>query len=439
MQRTIFDAEHDQFRNAVREFVEREILPHYLDWEHAGIAPRSLYEAAGRTGILGLAVPQEYGGGGTSDFRFNAIVGEEFAAAGVGGAGLGITAHNDVVTPYFVGLSTEEQARRWLPGLADGSLIGALAMTEPGTGSDLKAIRTVAHKVSQGYELSGSKTFITNGINSDVVIVAARTGTGGQAGRFSLLVVERGMAGFARGRKLDKIGLRSQDTAELHFDRVFVPETNLLGEEGRGLQYLMGNLAEERLSIAVGAVGYARTAANWALEYVKERRAFGKPIGSFQNTKFVLAEAFATVEATQSFIDRCIVALTENTLTESEAAMAKWLATDLQKQTVDRCLQLFGGYGYMIEYPIARAYLDARVAPIYGGTNEIMKVIVAKSLGLLQTSLGVHLRSTILRYRSQCLLYVRTLPDLQVAFGLQLHERCERQFLSVDEVALQGA
>jgi alkylation response protein AidB-like acyl-CoA dehydrogenase len=379
MRRVLFDEVHEEFRATVRRFLAREVTPHYAQWEANGIAPRSFYLAAGRAGLLGLAVPEEHGGGGTSDFRFNAVVGEEIAAAGIGGAGLGLTSHNDVVTPYFTSLATDEQKHRWLPGIASGDLIGAIAMTEPGTGSDLRGIRTIAKPDGDAFELTGSKTFITNGINSDLVIVVARTA---EDGNFTLLVVERGMDGFVRGRNLDKLGLHSADTSELYFDRVRVPAANVLGTIGRGLQHLGANLAQERLSIAAGAVAYARFSVAQTVDYVRSRHVFGQPLSSLQNTQFVLAEVQGQIEVVQAHVDACILALKVGELTAADAAVAKWKATDLQKEAADRCLQLFGGYGYMNEYPIARAYADARVAPIYGGTNEIMKVIVARDMGL---------------------------------------------------------
>ncbi len=380
--RTIFDAEHDAFRESFASFVAKEASPHYLEWEKAGIAPRQLFSSAGRYGFTGMAVPEEHGGGGTRDFRFNAIISEEFNAVGIGGAGLGVTLHNDICTPYFLEYCTDEQAARWLPGIASGELITAIAMTEPGTGSDLAGIATTAIRDGDEYIVNGSKTFITNGINSDLVIVAAKTDPSARHSGLSLLVVERGMAGFERGRNLEKIGMHSQDTAELFFTDVRVPVSNLLGDEGKGFSYLAHNLAQERLSIAVAGVSAARAALTWTLEYVGERTAFGKSIGTFQNTKFVLAEVKTEVEVTQAYVDQCILALNAGTLDAAGAAQAKYWATDLQKRAADRCLQLFGGYGYMTEYPIARAYADARVTSIYGGTNEVMKSIIAKSLGL---------------------------------------------------------
>lgn len=377
-----YDAEHQEFRASFAAFVAKEMTPHYLEWEQAGIAPRSLFAEAGKYGFVGMAVPEQYGGGGTSDFRFNQVIAEELAAAGIGGAGLGITLHNDITTPYFVEYCTDEQAQRWLPGIASGEIITAIAMTEPGTGSDLASIGTTAVRDGDVYVLNGSKTFITNGINSDLVIVAAKTDPTQRHTGMSLLVVERGMDGFERGRNLEKIGMHSQDTAELFFNDVRVPVANLLGEEGQAFRYLTANLAQERLSIAVTGVATAKAALQWTVDYVKERRAFGQPISSFQNTKFVLAEVKTEVDIAQAYVDRCVLRLNDGELSASDAAEAKYWCTELQKRAVDRCLQLFGGYGYMSEYPIARAYADARVTSIYGGTSEVMKTIIAKSLGL---------------------------------------------------------
>lgn len=382
MKRDLYEAEHLAFAESFRSFVAKEISPHYLDWETAGIAPRELYVAAGRHGFLGMAIPEQYGGGGSSDFRFNAVIAEELARAGIGGAGLGLTLHNDITTPYFTDIANDEQRERWLPGIASGELVTAIAMTEPGTGSDLAGISTTAHRDGDVYVVNGSKTFITNGINSDLVIVAVKTDPEARHSGMTLLVVERGTEGFDRGRNLDKIGMHSQDTAELYFSDARVPVTNRLGDEGRAFDYLTSNLAQERLSIAVTGVATARAAVDWTVDYVTERRAFGSTIGSFQNTKFVLAEQKTAVEVAQAYVDKCILALNADELTAADASAAKFWCTELQKRVVDACLQLFGGYGYMSEYPIARAYADARVTTIYGGTTEVMKTIVAKDMGL---------------------------------------------------------
>ncbi len=380
--RDLFDDEHQAFRESFARFVEQEVTPHYLQWEADGIASRDLYANAARYGFVGMAIPEEYGGGGSSDFRFNQVIAEELALAGIGGAGLGLTLHNDVTTPYFLDVCDDEQKQRWLPGIASGELITAIAMTEPGTGSDLAGIATTAIRDGDEYRLNGSKTFITNGINSDLIIVAAKTDPSERHAGISLLVIERGMVGFERGRNLDKIGMHSQDTAELFFTDVRVPAANLLGDEGKGFHYLTANLAQERLSIAITGVAAARAALNWTVEYVQERTAFGQPIGAFQNTKFVLAEIKTEVDVAQAFVDQCVLRLNDGTLSPADAAQAKWWCTELQNRAVDRCVQLFGGYGYMTEYPIARAYVDSRVTSIYGGTSEVMKTIIAKSLGL---------------------------------------------------------
>ena len=380
--RTLFEAEHDAFRDSFASWVANEVSPHYMDWEREGLTPREMFSSAGKYGFVGIAIPEEYGGGGSRDFRFNQVIAEEFAAAGIGGSGLGLTLHNDVCTPYFLEYCTEEQRKRWFPGIASGELITAVAMTEPGTGSDLAGIATTAARDGDEYVLNGSKTFITNGINADLVIVAAKTDPSQRHNGMSLLVVERGTPGFERGRNLEKVGLHSQDTAELFFNDARVPVANRLGEEGQGFRYLSHNLAQERMSIAITGVSMARAALGWTLDYVKERTAFGASIGSFQNTKFVLAEVKTEVDVAQAYIDQCVLALIAGTLNPSEAAEAKLFATELQTRVIDRCVQLFGGYGYMIEYPIARAYIDARVTTIYGGTSEIMKTIIAKSIGL---------------------------------------------------------
>jgi alkylation response protein AidB-like acyl-CoA dehydrogenase len=388
MRRTLYEDVHEDFRASFRTFLEREVLGderRYGEWERAGIVPREVFALAGRGGFLGMAVPERYGGAGAEDFRFNLVIGEETQRAGVGGFGLGITLHNDICLPYFLTYCNEEQRERWLGGIASGELITALAMTEPGIGSDLANLSTRALREGENYVVDGTKTFITNGINADLVIVAVKTGVGGHQNRhrgISLLVVERGMEGFERGRNLEKIGQHSQDTAELSFSEARVPVENLLGEEGEGFRYLVSNLPQERLSIAASAVAAAEAALDWTLDYVRERQAFGQPIGSFQSSRFVLAEIRTETEIARAYIDRCAQALNAGELTPEDAAMAKWWCTDLQGRVVDRCLQLHGGYGYMLEYPIARAYADARVTRIYGGTNEIMKEIVGRSMGL---------------------------------------------------------
>ena len=380
--RAIFDDVHDEFRRSFSSWVAKEIAPDYMLWEEAGIAPREIFTSAGSNGFLGMQIPEEFGGGGSDDFRFNQIVAEEFAYAGIGGAGLGITLHNDITIPYYLELANEEQRQRWLPGIASGDLITAIAMTEPGTGSDLASVGTTAVRDGDVYVVNGSKTFITNGINSDLVIVVVKTDPNARHSGMTLLVAERGMEGFERGRNLEKIGNHSQDTAELFFDDVRIPVSNRLGEEGEAFRYLSSNLAQERLSIAITGVASARAALDSTVEYVKERTAFGKSLGEFQNTKFVLAEVKTAVEVAQAYVDQSVMKLIAGELSPTEAAQAKYWCTDLQHDAAHRCLQLFGGYGYTVEYPIARNYADARVTSIYGGTNEIMKTIISKSLGL---------------------------------------------------------
>ena len=381
MRRTIFTEDHELFRESFRSFVDKEITPHHLDWERDGIVPRSLFTAAGRSGFLAMDVDEAHGGGGVEDFRYNLIVGEELQRSGTGGAGLGLTLHNDICLPYFTSLCTEEQKQRWLPGICSGELVTAVAMTEPGIGSDLASMATTAIRDGDAYIVNGSKTFITNGINADLVITAVKTDPSQRHKGMSLLVLERGMDGFERGRNLDKIGLHSQDTAELFFTDVAVPVANLLGTQGQGFVHLVHNLPQERLSIAAAGVAAAEAALGWTLDYVKERTAFGQPIGSFQNSRFRLAEMRTEIDIAQVFVDRCVEALNAGELTAEEAAEAKWWCTELQKRVVDTCVQLHGGYGYMLEYPIARAYADARITTIYGGTTEIMKEIIGRSLG----------------------------------------------------------
>ncbi len=382
MRRTLFTEEHRLFRDAFKHFLEKEVVPYYDQWEKDGIVSREMWLKAGQQGFLGLAVPEEYGGAGVDDFRYSAIIAEEAARAGVVSAGMVIGLHNDIVLPYFLAYTNEEQKQRWLPGMCSGELITAIAMTEPDTGSDLAAIRTTAERRGDYYILNGQKTFISNGIIGDVVIVVAKTDPALRHKGISLLVVERDMEGFKRGRKLDKVGLKAQDTAELSFEDVKVPVTNLLGEEGKGFSYLMRQLAQERLSVGVSAVAACETALEITLEYCKERTAFGQPIGSFQNSRFKLAEMKTEIQIARVFVDRCIEELNDGNLTPETAAMAKWWTSDLQKRVIDQCVQLHGGYGYMLEYPIARAYLDARVQSIYAGTNEIMKEIIGRSMGV---------------------------------------------------------
>ena len=376
------DHELDAFRDSFRTFLQREIRPHYDDWERAGIVPREAFAAAGEHGFLAMAVPERHGGAGVADFRFNVVVNEETQRAGVAGYGLGITLHNDICLPYFLEYCTEEQAERWLPGIASGELITAIAMTEPGIGSDLGGMSATAVRDGDDYIVNGGKTFITNGINSDLIITAVKTDPAQKHRGISLLVVERDTPGFERGRNLEKVGQHAQDTAELFFSDARVPAANLLGQENAGFGYLVSNLAQERLSIAVAGLAASEAALGWTLDYVRDRRAFGRAVGTFQNSRFVLADVATEIEVTRAFVDRCIERLGRGELSVEQAAMAKLWCTELQGRVVDRCLQLHGGYGYMVEYPIARAWADARVTRIYGGANEIMKEIVGRSLGL---------------------------------------------------------
>ncbi len=383
MRRTLYETEHDAFRESFRRFLQAELVPHLEEWDAAGIVARELFTAAGKAGFLAIDAPEEFGGGGVRDFRFNAVIMEEIMRVGAAAAGLGLTLHNDVCLPYFLSYCSDEQQARWLPGIASGELITAIAMTEPGTGSDLASIATTARRDGDAYVVNGAKTFITNGINADLVVTAVKTDPTARHAGMSLLVIERGMPGFARGRNLDKLGQHAQDTAELSFTDVRVPVANLLGPaEGRGFTQLVTNLPRERLSIALGALAAARAALDWTLAYVKERTAFGQPVGSFQNSRFVLAELATEVDIGQRYVDDCVLALNAGELTAVDAAKAKWWCTELQGRAVDRCLQLHGGYGYMNEYPIARAYADARITRIYGGTTEIMKEVIGRDLGL---------------------------------------------------------
>lgn len=379
MQAHLLEEEHRLFQDAVRAFVEKEIVPHHAEWEKQGHVSREVWQKAGNQGLLCMDLPEKYGAMGFYDFRYNTIIGEELAR--VGATGPGFTLQNDIMSPYFSTYFTEEQKERWMPGVISGDIITAIAMTEPGTGSDLAGVRTTAIKDGDHYILNGSKTFITNGILSDLVIVVCKTDPSQTHAGISLLVVERGMPGFERGRNLDKIGMKAQDTAELFFNEVRVPQENLLGDEGKGFYYLMHNLPQERLSIAAGGCASAEAALEWTIQYCKERKAFGKSIGSFQNSRFKLAEMKTEVIIARTFIDQCIIELNAGKLTAEKAAMAKWWVTEIQCKVIDQCLQLHGGYGYMNEYPIAKAYADCRVQKIYGGTNEIMKEIIGKGMG----------------------------------------------------------
>ncbi|MBB3678324.1 acyl-CoA dehydrogenase family protein [Modestobacter versicolor] len=381
MRHSLYEVEHEDFRKSVRAFLEEHVAPFHDQWETDGIVPRELWTAAGAQGLLGIEMAERYGGGGVRDFRWSCVLSEELTRIGASGVGFGL--HNDVVGPYLRDLATEEQQQRWLPRFCSGELITAIAMTEPAAGSDLQGIATTARPDGEDWVLNGSKTFITNGINADLVVVVARTSPDVPASRgLTLLVVERGMPGFTRGRNLDKVGLKAQDTAELFFDDVRVPGANLLGTRDAGFAHLMQNLPQERLHIAVSAVASAETVLALTVEYVTGRTAFGRPVGSFQHSRFVLAELQTEVTIARTFVDECVRQLDSGELTATDAAMAKWWTTDLQHKVADRCLQLHGGYGYMSEYRVSKAWRDSRVQSIYGGTNEIMKEIVGRSMGL---------------------------------------------------------
>ena len=380
MRSTLYEPEHEAFRAMVRSFVAKEVVPFHEEWERAGIVDRGVWLEAGKQGLLGMDVPEEYGGGGVRDFRYQCIVSAELARAGA--SGVGFTLHNDVVAPYLLGLTTDEQKQRWLPSFVSGEMITAIAMSEPGAGSDLQGLTTTARRDGSDWLLSGSKTFITNGINADLVLVVARTDPEAGAHGFSLLAVERGMPGFERGRNLAKVGMKAQDTAELFFDEVRVPAQNLVGQEGRGFVHLMESLPQERLSIAAVAVAASRAVFDLTLAYCKERTAFGKPVGSFQHNRFVLAEMATEIEVAETYLEKAVLEHNAGRFGVQDAAMAKWWTTELQKRVVDRCVQLHGGYGYMLEYPVAKAFVDARVQTIYGGTTEVMKEIIGRSLGV---------------------------------------------------------
>ena len=382
MRRDLFTEDHEAFRQLAKDFIDKEVVPDYPLWEKAGRMPRTAFEKLGNLGMMGMAIPEEYGGSGQPDYRYNVVLQEESARALVTLST--VRTQLEVILPYFLHYANDEQRKRWFPGLAAGTLLTAVTMTEPGTGSDLAGMKSTAVRDGDDWILNGAKTFITGGMQSDLVIVVARTSTDPENRRkgLSLLVVEDGMPGFTRGRELDKMGCKVQDTAELSFVDVRVPATNLLGDEGEAFRYLGHNLAQERLTVAVGSVAQARSAITAAISYTKDRKAFGTPVSSFQNTKFELAACSTEVEAAQAMLDRAVGLHVDGELSGADAARVKLFCTEMQARVVDRCLQLFGGYGYMMEYPIARLYTDARVARIYAGTSEVMKVIIAKSLGL---------------------------------------------------------
>ncbi|MEW2359606.1 acyl-CoA dehydrogenase family protein [Spirillospora sp. NPDC029432] len=383
MRRTVFNEDHEAFRSTIRDFIAAEVAPVYEQWEEAGHPPRDFYNKLGELGVFGITVPEEYGGAGETSFKYQLVISEECARAGVGFGGYGV--HVNLVLPYLMKYGSDEQKKRWLPDFISGDMMTAIAMTEPGTGSDLAGMQTTAKRDGDHYVLNGAKTFITGGVLADRVLVVARTSPATPENRragLSILAVDTKSPGYSVGRKLEKIGLRSSDTAELSFVDVRVPVEDLLGEEGRGFEYLTHNLAEERLGIAASSYASAMAAVDFAKKYVQERTVFGKTVSSFQNTKFVLAECATEVEAAQSLVDRATEALDAGELTPADAARAKLFCTEVQARVVDKCLQLHGGYGYILEYPIARMYADARVTRIYGGTSEVLKTIIAKDLGV---------------------------------------------------------
>ncbi len=383
IQRTLFTAEHEAFRDSFRRFIDKEIAPFHAEWEEQGYVDRAVWHKAGANGFLCMSLPEEYGGSG-ADKLYSVVQMEEISRTGF--SGIGFSLHSEIVAPYLLHYGTPAQKEKYLPLLASGEMIGAIAMSEPAAGSDLQGIKATALLQADGsYLLNGSKTFITNGWHADLVLVVAKTNPAAGAKGTSLLIVERGMPGFSVGKRLKKLGLKAQDTSELFFDKVVVPAANLLGGpalENKGFICLMEQLPWERLQIAIGAIAAAQAAIDWTVDYVKERKVFGQPVASFQNTRFTLAELQTQVQIARVFVDKCTELLMANTLDTATASMAKYWCSDLQCKVMDDCVQLFGGYGYMWEYPITRAYADARVQRIYGGTNEIMKEVITRSMGL---------------------------------------------------------
>jgi len=379
IERTVFGEQHEQFRDTVRRFLDKEVAPHHAEWEEQGYVDRSVWAKAGANGLLCLSMPEQYGGA-DADRLYSVVMFEEIARAGFTGLGFGL--HNEIVAPYILRYGSEAQKERYLPAMARGEIVGAIAMSEPAAGSDLQGIRSTAQDAGDHFVLNGSKTFITNGWHADLVIVVAKTDPSAGAKGTSLLLVERGMPGFEKGKRLKKVGMKAQDTSELFFDNVKVPKANLLGDVNRGFIYLMQELPWERLQIAISGIAAAQAAIDWTMDYTKERKAFGTTVASFQTTRFKLAELQTEVQVARVFVDRCTELLLEGKLDTATASMAKYWCSDLQCKVIDECVQLHGGYGYMWEYPIARAWADARVQRIYGGTNEIMKEVVARSIGL---------------------------------------------------------
>lgn len=380
LHRSIFNDEHEALRKTVAAFAEREVLPHLASWEANKAVPRQFYQAAGRSGLLGIDVAEQFGGGGIDDYRFSAIVADELCRIGAYGIAMNIIGFNDLVAPYFHRLGTDAQNTEWLKPLCSGDKIGAIAMTEPGTGSDLGAIATTAQREGEDYLLNGAKTFITNGGAADVIIVVAKTDPSAGKRGISLVIVEDGMPGLEKSGPLDKVGLSTQETVELHFNDVRVPSSHVLGQPGHGFEYLKSNLVRERLSIAVCSMAAMATTFDTALEHANSRKAFGNSISSFQANKFYLAELATEIQIAQVFVDRCVLDASQHQLDDAHAAMAKWWTTELHLKVVHRAVQLHGGYGYMREYAVARDYCDSRATTIFGGTTEIMKEIVGRRI-----------------------------------------------------------
>jgi len=378
--RRLYGSDHEAYRETVREFLSREVVPHQDDWDRDHWIDREVFARAAKAGIYALQIDERYGGAGERDYRFRMVVSEEIARINALSFGLTVSLQDDLVLHYLLDLTNDEQKQRWLPGFAAGEVIGALAMTEPGAGSDLKGIRTTARKHGDRWILNGQKTFISSGIMSDLVVVAARTNAEGGSGAFSLFVVERDTPGFERGRQLEKIGLPGQDTSELFFNDAIVPAANLLGEEGRGLPYLMSHLPRERLGVTAKAIATTRAIFELTCDYCRDRTAFGQPLTGNQHVRFELAEMATEIDVAEAYVDKSVMAYNAGELTPIDAAKGKWFVSELQKRVVDRCLQLHGGYGYMAEYPVARAFVDTRVQTIYGGTTEIMKEIIGRDI-----------------------------------------------------------
>lgn len=380
MRRALYGPDHEAYRDTVRDFLAREVVPHQQEWDHNHRIDREVFAHAAKAGIYALEIDERYGGAGEHDYRYRMVVCEEIAKVNALSFGLTVSLQDDLVLHYLLDLTSEEQKQRWLPGIASGQTIGALAMTEPGAGSDLRGIRTSARRDGDRWILNGQKTFISSGLMADLVVVAARTDQEGGSRGFSLFVVERDTAGFRRGRQLDKIGLPGQDTAELFFDDAAVPVDNLLGEEGRGLQHLMSHLPRERLGVTAQAIATTRAIFGQTVEYCQQRNAFGQPLTALQHIRFELAEMATELDIAEAYVDKSVLAFNAGELSPVDAAKGKWYLSELQRRLLDRCLQLHGGYGYMVEYPVARAYLDTRAQTIYGGTTEIMKELIGREI-----------------------------------------------------------